>query len=100
MQSERSNIYRLPFPLILTFIHLLSTRLLGGEMVYVHGIGARQQSAGSRQEERRKAQASRGENKSFSSTAVSYGALTKRADVLWLEPLDRNGKGALMDKRT
>jgi uncharacterized membrane protein len=33
---------------------------LGGEMVYVHGMGVQQQSAGSTREERRKAQAGRG----------------------------------------
>jgi uncharacterized membrane protein len=51
------------FPFVLSVAGVLfiaGSGWLGGEMVYVHGMGVQQQSAGSTREERRKAQAGRG----------------------------------------
>jgi uncharacterized membrane protein len=51
------------FPIVLSVAGVLFIAVsgwLGGEMVYIHGMGVRQQSAGSTREERRKAQGGRG----------------------------------------
>src|SRR4029453_1902853 len=50
------------FPIVLSVAGVLfiaASGWRGGEMVYVHGMGVRQQSAGTAREERRKAEASR-----------------------------------------
>jgi uncharacterized membrane protein len=51
------------FPILLSVAGILFIAVsgwLGGEMVYVHGMGVQQQIAGSTREERRKAQGGRG----------------------------------------
>jgi uncharacterized membrane protein len=51
------------FPIVLSVAGVLFIAVsgwLGGEMVYVHGMGVQQQSAGSTREERRKARGGRG----------------------------------------
>jgi uncharacterized membrane protein len=51
------------FPIVLSVAGVLFIAVsgwLGGEMVYVHGMGVQQQPAGSAREERRKAQGGRG----------------------------------------
>lgn len=51
------------FPILLSVAGVLFIAVsgwLGGEMVYVHGMGVQQQSSGSTREERRKAQGGRG----------------------------------------
>jgi uncharacterized membrane protein len=57
------NTARAIFPIVLSVVGVLFIAVsgwLGGEMVYVHGMGVRQQSLGAAREAPRKAQAGRG----------------------------------------